>query len=160
MFTWVCQMNIGYFNIIVEIVWISTSFRLRFLVDFIILVLPMTMCFTVFSGHITEILTGMFFISLCITISIVYCYYPQECSFSSLLELQMPERRAFVTNYRAYVNISTAISIGAVVFVVYPHRFAKSLIYGTGLMDVGVGAFVICNAMVSKEARQKCASTK
>ena len=76
-------------------------------------------------------------------------------SLSSILSLPMNGRRSFIGSFRAYVNICTAISILAVDFVVFPRRFAKVETYGTGLMDAGVGAFVIANALVSPEARGK-----
>jgi len=65
----------------------------------------------------------------------------------------MSNRRPFITYYRAYANLITAISILAVDFKIYPREFAKTETYGTGLMDVGVGGFLIANAIVSPEAR-------
>jgi len=55
--------------------------------------------------------------------------------------------------YRAYVNILTAICILGVDFRIYPRRLAKTETYGTGLMDIFVGAFIMCNSLVCKEAR-------
>ena len=55
--------------------------------------------------------------------------------------------------YRAYVNILTAICILAVDFRIYPRRLAKTESFGTGLMDIFVGAFIMCNSLVCKEAR-------
>ena len=48
---------------------------------------------------------------------------------------------------------ATAIGILAVDFAVFPRRLAKTETYGTGLMDVGVGAFMFSNAIVSHEAK-------
>ena len=55
--------------------------------------------------------------------------------------------------YRGYVNILTAICILAVDFRCYPRRLAKTESFGTGLMDIFVGAFIMCNSIVCKEAR-------
>lgn len=62
------------------------------------------------------------------------------------------ERRAFVTWFRATINLGTAVAILAYDFVVFPVRFGKTEMYGTGLMDVGVGAFVFSHAIVSPQA--------
>jgi phosphatidylinositol glycan class W len=61
-------------------------------------------------------------------------------------------RQPFICNFRAYVLVATAVSILAVDFHIFPRRFAKAETYGTGIMDVGVGAFVVSNAIVSPEA--------
>jgi len=34
----------------------------------------------------------------------------------------------------------------------YPRRLAKTETFGTGLMDIFVGAFIMCNSIVCKEA--------
>lgn len=65
----------------------------------------------------------------------------------------LDKKKRFLYNFRAYVNIATAISILAVDFTIYPRRFAKTETYGTGLMDVGVGSFIIANAVVCQDAR-------
>ncbi|CAM9479714.1 unnamed protein product [Discosporangium mesarthrocarpum] len=64
-------------------------------------------------------------------------------------------RKDFVTNYRATVMILTCISILAVDFQVFPRRFAKTEVYGTGLMDLGVGATLFASGIANacKEAR-------
>ncbi|XP_062342104.1 phosphatidylinositol-glycan biosynthesis class W protein [Osmerus eperlanus] len=61
----------------------------------------------------------------------------------------------FVTIFRVLVNVKTAISILAVDFSVFPRRYAKTETYGTGVMDFGVGAYVLANALVCPEARGK-----
>ncbi|XP_036609262.1 phosphatidylinositol-glycan biosynthesis class W protein isoform X2 [Trichosurus vulpecula] len=60
-----------------------------------------------------------------------------------------------VTMFRVYINLATAINILAVDFPLYPRRYAKTELYGTGLMDFGVGAFVFGNAIVCPEVRGK-----
>ncbi|KAM9370422.1 phosphatidylinositol-glycan biosynthesis class W protein [Phaethornis superciliosus] len=66
-----------------------------------------------------------------------------------------PEYIPAVTVFRVYVNVLTAISILAVDFPQYPRRYAKTETYGTGVMDLGVGAFIFGNAIVCPEVRQK-----
>uniref|UniRef100_A0A8C3PKF1 Phosphatidylinositol-glycan biosynthesis class W protein n=1 Tax=Calidris pygmaea TaxID=425635 RepID=A0A8C3PKF1_9CHAR len=60
-----------------------------------------------------------------------------------------------ITVFRVYVNLLTSISILAVDFPQYPRRYAKTETYGTGVMDLGVGAFIFGNALVCPEVRQK-----
>ena len=59
----------------------------------------------------------------------------------------------FVSYFRAYTNIFTGFSILAVDFVIYPKYFYKSRVYGTALMDSGLGFYIISNAIVCAEAR-------
>lgn len=59
-----------------------------------------------------------------------------------------------VSVFRASIFIITSICILAVDFPVFPRRFAKTETYGYGLMDLGVGLFVVANAVTSREARQ------
>lgn len=60
---------------------------------------------------------------------------------------------AFVSSYRASVMYLTFVAILAVDFHVFPRRFAKTEIYGYGLMDVGAGSFVVAAGLVSHRAR-------
>ena len=66
----------------------------------------------------------------------------------------------FVTAFRVYALVVTSICILAVDFAVFPRRLAKTEIYGTGLMDLGVGVFTLANALVSSEARGACKTDK
>lgn len=60
-----------------------------------------------------------------------------------------------ITLFRSWITIISCVCILAVDFHIFPRRFAKTEVYGTGLMDTGVGFFVISNAIVSPEARSK-----
>ena len=51
------------------------------------------------------------------------------------------------------MNIATILSILAVDFKIYPRRFAKAEVYGTGFMDIGVGSFIFGHAIISPFAR-------
>lgn len=62
-------------------------------------------------------------------------------------------RHSFLSAYRCAMMLVTCITILAVDFTVYPRRLAKTETYGTGLMDVGVGSFVVANALVSRQSR-------
>ncbi|NXS36039.1 PIGW protein, partial [Pomatostomus ruficeps] len=71
-----------------------------------------------------------------------------------------PECIPAITVFRVYVNVLTSISILAVDFPQYPRRYAKAETYGTGAMDLGVGAFIFGNALVCPEVRQKPCRTQ
>ena len=61
----------------------------------------------------------------------------------------------FISYFRAYTNIFTGFAILAVDFRIYPIYFMKSRVYGTALMDTGLGFYVMSNAIVSPEARNR-----
>ncbi|XP_058747683.1 uncharacterized protein At4g17910 isoform X2 [Vicia villosa] len=61
--------------------------------------------------------------------------------------------RAYITSYRVIVMIITILCILAVDFRIFPRRYAKTETYGASLMDLGVGAFVLANSFVSRQAR-------
>ncbi|XP_010926550.2 uncharacterized protein At4g17910 isoform X1 [Elaeis guineensis] len=61
--------------------------------------------------------------------------------------------RTYISSYRVSVMLVTCLCILAVDFQIFPRRYAKTETYGTGLMDVGVGLFVVTNSLVSKQAR-------
>ncbi|XP_069681308.1 uncharacterized protein [Periplaneta americana] len=128
---------------------------LPFVIDFVVITVPFILCFTVYSDvHI--VVSSAFFISLCVCV-IYSCILNRNVltkDFISAL-LRTPineERRPYVTNFRAIMNLMTAVCILAVDFKIFPRRLAKTETFGYGLMDVGVGLFIIANAIVSSES--------
>ncbi|XP_057977065.1 uncharacterized protein At4g17910 isoform X2 [Malania oleifera] len=61
--------------------------------------------------------------------------------------------RTHISSYRVCMMILTFLFILAVDFKIFPRRYAKTETYGVSLMDLGVGSFVIANALVSRQAR-------
>lgn len=45
-------------------------------------------------------------------------------------------KKLFVSNYRAYLLLSTSIAILGVDFVIFPRRFAKTEAFGTSLVRI------------------------
>ncbi|KAK3577507.1 hypothetical protein CHS0354_026462 [Potamilus streckersoni] len=129
---------------------------LGFLADFVILAIPCELLTSVLSDFSLEI-----FITLTVT-SIILTFTNQHMKImitsnriSELLQTPVPSTLPFIANFRAIALLSTTFLILAVDFVLFPRRFAKAETYGTGLMDVGVGSYMIANAIVSPEARGK-----
>ena len=57
--------------------------------------------------------------------------------------------KPFLVSLRAFLMIQTCVNILAVDFPIYPRRFVKTELYGTSLMDIGVGSFLFCHGLVS-----------
>ncbi|KAL1165654.1 hypothetical protein V6Z11_A06G142900 [Gossypium hirsutum] len=64
--------------------------------------------------------------------------------------------RATISSYRVVTMFITCLCILAVDFRIYPREYAKTETYVTSLMDLGVGSFVLMNAVTSRQARSTC----
>lgn len=125
-----------------------------FVVDYCSLVIPVFLAFTVLADHIHSLLITCLCLSMgMLLLQSMKSNKVQSQHFRTLSSADMSRKRPFIGGFRAYVLITTAIAILAVDFVIFPRRFAKAETYGSGLMDMGVGAFIISNAIVSPEAR-------
>ncbi|NXO30118.1 PIGW protein, partial [Cisticola juncidis] len=143
-----------------------SSRRYSLLLDFLVLVSPLVFSCTVLSPVIFFI--PVILATFCAGIfSKIYSQRKREARapFGQIVgEFQRaclaPECIPAITVFRVYVNVLTAISILAVDFPQYPRRYAKAETYGTGAMDLGVGAFVFGNALVCPEVRQQSQGTQ
>ncbi len=59
----------------------------------------------------------------------------------------------YLTFYRSTVSYLTFVAILAVDFPIFPRSFAKTEVYGYGLMDIGAGSFCAIGGLVSWFAR-------
>ncbi|KAG0470210.1 hypothetical protein HPP92_016910 [Vanilla planifolia] len=85
---------------------------------------------------------------------LLFWFFTKRHSFPALNTTPGPQfSRLSILSYRVSVVVVTFVCILAVDFKIFPRRLAKTEIYGTGLMDLGVGSFVVANSLVSKQAR-------
>ncbi|XP_065834825.1 uncharacterized protein [Oscarella lobularis] len=116
---------------------------LAVLIDHLFIVLPLLLTMTVGSDWTLLINLSLLLLSFCAS-CLSYSEWPASLP-------PLPTRRPFITAYRASINIATAVAILAVDFPIFPRRFAKTETYGTSVMDVGVGAFIVSNAIVARK---------
>ncbi|XP_028322625.1 phosphatidylinositol-glycan biosynthesis class W protein isoform X2 [Gouania willdenowi] len=125
------------------------------LLDFFVIILPLVLSCTVLSSVLHVVIITMTLVAAGLFYNI-YTNSKHQRSTSSFIQSGVHFHQVpFITLFRVFVNINTAISILAVDFNVFPRRYAKTETYGTGVMDFGVGGFVFANALVSPEARGK-----
>ena len=127
------------------------------LIDFALVVIPLQLMLTWFNNIIIPcFVIVLTLILLLVIVDIQTKPLSDVSSGLSLKDIPMSNSsRPFVTYFRAFTSILTAFSILAVDFKLFPRHLGKTETYGTGLMDVGVGCFLVANAIVSPEARQK-----
>nr|XP_057934320.1 phosphatidylinositol-glycan biosynthesis class W protein-like [Doryrhamphus excisus] len=122
------------------------------LLDFSALVLPLVLSCTVLSDVLLQVVLSFTFVLSCALCRV--CRTERRTALSAFVGGTVHFKQVpFVTIFRVMVNVQTAISILAVDFRVFPRRYAKTETYGTGVMDFGVGAFVLANGLVCPEAR-------
>ncbi|XP_068641894.1 uncharacterized protein At4g17910 [Aristolochia californica] len=121
------------------------------LMDFLWVILPILSVFTVLSDW-------AHFFAVSLMLILLFCFLVTRYMVSSTTNSE--ERiesvysiRSCISSYRVSMMIVTCLCILAVDFKIYPRRYAKTETYGTGLMDLGVGSFVVANALVSRQAR-------
>ncbi|XP_052690321.1 phosphatidylinositol-glycan biosynthesis class W protein-like isoform X1 [Crassostrea angulata] len=123
--------------------------------DFLVLVLPGLSSVTFLSESKAIVIVTL--LSLAVISLIISHQFNRTAPkpSASLLRQEFGNKLEFVSNFRAYALICTAICILAVDFNVFPRRFCKAETFGTGLMDTGVGLFIVANGIVSPESRNK-----
>lgn len=129
--------------------------RFHWLRDFLVLVLPGLSSVTFLSESKTIVIVTLLSLAAVSLIISQQFNGTTPKSPASFLRQDFGDKLEFVSNFRAYALICTAICILAVDFNVFPRRFCKAETFGTGLMDTGVGLFIVANGIVSPESRNK-----
>lgn len=119
-------------------------------IEFFVLVFPVILSVTIANEYMMEINVAL----LVITISIIAFQLKNKWHLEPFIQIPV-KKPQFMTIARSVVNLISVICILAVDFKCFPRSLAKTETYGFGLMDTGVGLFVLINGCVSQEARVK-----
>lgn len=140
----------------------TSSTLTLFLSEYTTIVLPGILVFTVLADHALYTVVSLVIISFLVISfrlgSNVLNSSQVSDACSRALSSPYPRRLPFVTLFRTYITLFTAIAILAVDFTIFPRRLAKAETYGSGLMDVGVGTFMMAHGVTAPESR--CQSSK
>ncbi|XP_029339776.1 phosphatidylinositol-glycan biosynthesis class W protein isoform X1 [Mus caroli] len=121
----------------------SNTWSTGFLMDFVVLIVPLVITLTVLSSFIllenlTVIVWGAWLLYQIYHRRTCYAKVPVRKVFANFLKISLEsEYNPAITCYRVINSVFTAIAILAVDFPLFPRRFAKTELYGTGAMDFG-----------------------
>lgn len=133
---------------------------LLFLVELFLIIVPLILTYTVLSEYVGLTLFVCLFLSFYIIVIHVSVpeggtLYWNKPNLTDILSVTIKgQNRSYITNFRSLINVITAICILAVDFNIFPRRFAKTETFGYGLMDIGVGMFVVSNSIILKSHSQ------
>ncbi|XP_058903564.1 phosphatidylinositol-glycan biosynthesis class W protein [Kogia breviceps] len=139
----------------------SHTWKTRFFIDFAFLIVPLVTTLTIFASFVLlEYLiviifgAGLLYETYCRRTC--YARMPVGKILEKFLTISLEsEYIPAISCFRVINSAFTAIAILAVDFPLFPRRFAKTELYGTGAMDFGVGGFIFGTAMVCPEVRRK-----
>lgn len=122
----------------------------NYLLEFMILIVPMTLVSTVMSNY-----SSIFHYVLWLTALIVYMSDRNNKHSSVVKRPTDSVRSQLIEIFRGQIFLVTCLCILAVDFTIFPRRFAKTEDFGYSGMDLGVGLFALAHGMVSTQARNK-----
>ncbi|XP_059764392.1 phosphatidylinositol-glycan biosynthesis class W protein [Balaenoptera ricei] len=139
----------------------SHTWRTRFFIDFAFLIVPLVTTLTIFASfvlleYLIVIIFGAVLLYETYCRRTCYARMPVGKILEKFLKISLEsEYIPAISCFRVINSAFTAVAILAVDFPLFPRRFAKTELYGTGAMDFGVGAFIFGTAMVCPEVRRK-----
>ncbi|XP_006213375.2 phosphatidylinositol-glycan biosynthesis class W protein isoform X2 [Vicugna pacos] len=156
-----CILGRGLLIILSQHLCSSHTWRTPFFIDFAFIIVPVVTTLTIFSSFVLlEYLAviifgaGLFYQIYCRRTC--YARMPIKKIHEKFLKVSLEsEHIPAISCFRVINSAFTAVAILAVDFPLFPRRFAKTELYGTGAMDFGVGGFVFGTAMVCPEVRRK-----
>lgn len=127
-----------------------SSIPIQFVIEFCILILPLIGTLTILNEFILEINVAL------LVLFIPTVGFLLKDKLHTELFIQIPTKPIqYLTVTRSIISFLTCICILAVDFQCFPRGLAKTETFGYGLMDTGVGFYVLTNGVVSTEARKK-----
>ncbi|XP_063702805.1 phosphatidylinositol-glycan biosynthesis class W protein [Culicoides brevitarsis] len=122
---------------------------MQFVQEFVILVMPIIASVTIVNSVIVQVNVAL----LVIVIPLIVIHLKNRIHMEPFVQIPTKQIQ-YLTVGRSVVNLISCICILAVDFQVFPRNLAKTETFGYGLMDTGVGLFVIINGAVSSEAQK------
>lgn len=123
--------------------------------DICFLVMPLLLSMTILSNH------SYWSLPCLISIGFVVSKYHQRSQKDHVLDIDatitltdyLGPHPSYLSLFKGANVLITCLAILAVDFKVFPRRFAKTETFGIGLMDMGVGTFIVASAVTSGYAR-------
>lgn len=156
-----CVLCRGLLIILSQHLGFSHTWRTRFFIDFVFLIVPPVATLTILSSfalveYFAVIILGAVLFYQIYCRRTCYTRMPVQKVLEKFFKVSLEsEYIPAISCFRVINGAFTAIAILAVDFPLFPRRFAKTELYGTGAMDFGVGGFVFGTAVVSPEVRRK-----
>ncbi|CAH8544614.1 unnamed protein product [Heterobilharzia americana] len=111
------------------------------LIDYFIIFIPMLLILTFFSSYINLIVIS------CYLICLLWTILPNIHRYHYVYNLNNLSLNNLIIYSRSTIYIISCIMIYCIDLPICPRRFAKSEVYGIGLMDIGTGLFIVASSI-------------